>query len=118
MSFFDDGEDTAPQQAAQSARPRSASGEAPPQRPRPRRPQRSSRAGPVDQHTLTVRRLVAAGVGVLLLIVIVLFVNSCVKSERTQALKDYNRNVSLIATESDEQVSAPLFSALTGASSK
>ena len=65
-----------------------------------------------------MRRRVAAGVGVVLLIVIVLFVNSCVKSERTQALKSYNRNVSTIATESDEQVSGPLFTTLTGASGK
>jgi hypothetical protein len=65
-----------------------------------------------------VRRRVAAGIAVLVLIVIVLVVNGCLKSERTQALKDYNRNVSLIATESDEQVSRPLFGALTNASSK
>ena len=33
-------------------------------------------------------------------------------------MKDYNRNVSLIATESDEQVSTPLFSTLTDAAGK
>jgi hypothetical protein len=65
-----------------------------------------------------VRRRVAAGVGVVLLIVIVLVVNGCLKSQRIQGLKDYNRNVSLIATESDEQVSHPLFSALAGAAGK
>ncbi len=65
-----------------------------------------------------VRRRVAAGVGVVLLIVIVLVVNGCLKSQRTQALKDYNRNVSLIATESVEQVSNPLFSTLNGAAGK
>ena len=43
-------------------------------------------------------------------LVIVLVVSGCLKSERLQALKDYNRNVSTIATESDEQVSHPLFS--------
>jgi hypothetical protein len=65
-----------------------------------------------------VRRRVAAGIGVVLLIVIVLVVNGCLKSQAVQALKDYNRNVSLIATESDEQVSHPLFSALTDAAGK
>ena len=65
-----------------------------------------------------VRRRVAAGIGVVLLIVIVLVVNGCLKSQRLQALKDYNRNVSLIATESDGQVSRPLFSALAGAAGK
>jgi hypothetical protein len=65
-----------------------------------------------------VRRRAAAGVGVVLLIIIVLVVNGCLKSQRLQSLKDYNRNVSLIATESDNQVSRPLFSALAGAAGK
>jgi len=65
-----------------------------------------------------VRRRVAAGVAVVLLIVIVLVVSGCLKSQRLQAMKDYNRNVSLIATESGEQVSTPLFSTLTDAAGK
>jgi hypothetical protein len=65
-----------------------------------------------------VRRRVAAGVGVLLLIAIVLIVNGCLKSQKQQELKDYNRNVSQLARESDEQVSHPLFTALTSASGK
>jgi hypothetical protein len=65
-----------------------------------------------------VRRRVAAGVGVVLLIVIVLVVNGCLKSERQQALRNYNHEVSQIALESDEQVTHPLFTTLTGASSK
>jgi hypothetical protein len=65
-----------------------------------------------------MRRRVAAGIGVVLLIVIVLVVNGCLKSQQIQALKDYNRNVSAIATESDEQVSHPLFSTLTDAAGK
>jgi hypothetical protein len=65
-----------------------------------------------------VRRRVAAGVAVVLLIVIVLVVNGCLKSQKTQALKDYTRNVSRIVTESDQQVSRPLFAALSGAGSK
>jgi hypothetical protein len=62
-----------------------------------------------------VRRRVAAGVAVVLLIVIILIVNGCLKSQKTQALKDYNRSVSQIVRESDERVSGPLFSVLTGA---
>ncbi len=65
-----------------------------------------------------VRRRVAAGIGVVLLIVIVLVVNGCLKSQKTQALKDYTHNVSRIIGESDQQVSDPLFSALSGASAK
>jgi hypothetical protein len=65
-----------------------------------------------------VRRRVAGGIAVVLLIVIVLVVNGCLKSQRLQALKEYNRNVSLIASESDEQVSGPLFATLSGAAGK
>jgi hypothetical protein len=65
-----------------------------------------------------VRRRVAAGVGVLLLILIILIVNSCLKSEKQQALRDYNRNAGQIAHESDESVTRPLFGALSGAGAK
>jgi type IV pilus biogenesis protein CpaD/CtpE len=72
----------------------------------------------MDHHTLMVRRRVAAGVAVVVLIVIVLVINGCLKSQKTQALKDYNRHVNAIAAESDSQVSRPLFAALAGASGK
>jgi hypothetical protein len=65
-----------------------------------------------------VRRRVAAGVAVVLLIVIVLVINGCLKSQKVQSLKDYNRQVGQIAGESDAQVSKPLFAALAGASGK
>ena len=65
-----------------------------------------------------VRRRVAAGVGVVLLIVIVLVVNGCLKSQAKQSLETYNRDVSRIAQESDQQVSKPLFAALTDASAQ
>jgi hypothetical protein len=65
-----------------------------------------------------VRRRVAAGVAVVLLIVIVLVVNGCLKSQQEQALRDYNRGVTQLAQESDEQVSHPLFSTLAGAGGK
>ena len=65
-----------------------------------------------------VRRRIAAGVAVVLLIIIVLVINGCLKSQKTQSLKDYNRHVGQIASESDSQVSKPLFTALSGAGSK
>lgn len=65
-----------------------------------------------------VRRGVAAGIGVVLLIVIVLIVNGCLKSQKTQALKDYNHSVGEIVGESDQRVARPLFSELSGASAK
>ena len=65
-----------------------------------------------------VRRRVAAGVAVVLLILIVLVVNGCLKSQRQQGLKNYNGSVNQLARESEEHVSRPLFSTLTGAGSK
>jgi hypothetical protein len=65
-----------------------------------------------------VRRRIAAGVAVVVLIVVVLVINGCLKSQKTQSLKDYNREVSTIAQESVSQVATPLFTALTGAGEK
>jgi hypothetical protein len=70
-----------------------------------------------DQQTLMVRRLIAAGVAIVLIIVVVLLVSGCLKSEKQQALKSYNREVGVLAQES-EKISHPLFVALSGASGK
>jgi hypothetical protein len=64
-----------------------------------------------------VRRLIAAGVAIVLIIVVVLLVSGCLKSEKQQALKSYNREVSVLAQES-EKISHPLFVALSGSSGK
>jgi len=55
---------------------------------------------------------------VVLLIVIVLLINGCLKSGKEQALKSYNHSVGELVGESEAQVSHPLFAALAGASSK
>jgi hypothetical protein len=65
-----------------------------------------------------VRRLVAVGVALVLLIVIILVINGCVKSQAKQSLKNYNREVGEIAQEYDTQVSKPLFTTLAGAAGK
>jgi hypothetical protein len=110
LSFFDDDEETVQRPAARA--PQGS------QRPSPRRPQRAAGALPLDQHTLMVRRRIAAGAGVVLLIIIILLINGCLKGQKTQALKDYNHEVSLVAQEFDEHVSRPLFAALSGAGGK
>jgi hypothetical protein len=107
LSFFDDDEETAQRPASRA-----------PQRPQPRSPQRAAGSLPLDQHTLMVRRRVAAGVGVVLLIVIILLINGCLKGQKTDALKTYNHEVSIVAQEFDAHVAKPLFSALSGAGSK
>jgi hypothetical protein len=111
LSFFDDGEEETVQRPT-SRVPRT------PQRPSPRRPQRPSGALPIDQHTLMVRRRIVFGAAIVLLILIALLINGCLNGEKTQELKDYNREVSTVAQEFDEHVSRPLFEALTDASSK
>ncbi len=65
-----------------------------------------------------VRRRVALGVGVVLLIIIILLISGCLKSQKEQSLKDYNREVGEIAQQYETQVAKPLFTALTGASGK
>jgi hypothetical protein len=62
-----------------------------------------------------LRRRIAAGVGVVALIVIVLVVNGCLKSGKEEALKTYNREAGTLVGESDQQVSQPLFAALASA---
>jgi hypothetical protein len=65
-----------------------------------------------------VRRRFAAGLGVVLLIVIALVINGCLKSGKEGALKEYNRNAGQLLQESDQQVARPLFETLAGASGK
>jgi hypothetical protein len=110
LSFFDDDEDGPPRVSARATRR--------PARPQPRRPQRTGGAGPSDQHTLMVRRRIAAGIGVVLVILIALIVDGCVKNHHSQELKDYNQNVVKLVQASDQQVAHPFFSALAGASGK
>ena len=45
----------------------------------------------------------------MLLIIIILVINGCLKGQKTDALKGYNHDVSLLAQEFDEHVSRPLF---------
>lgn len=65
-----------------------------------------------------VRRGVAAGVAIVLVIAVVLLINGCLKSEKQQALKTYNREAGALAQEFVTQVSNPLFTTLTGATGK
>jgi hypothetical protein len=109
LSFFDD-EETATRTPARA--PRAS------QRSQPRRPEGAGRSLPVDRHTLMVRRRVAFGVGVVLLVIIIVWISSCLKSQKSQALKDYNQHVGALARQYDENVTRPLFSTLSGATGK
>lgn len=65
-----------------------------------------------DQQTLLVRRAIAIGGLILLLILLFVAVRSCASSRKENALKDYNREVSSIVRESDTQVGQPFFQLL------
>jgi hypothetical protein len=82
----------------------------PPRRSGSRRaPRRAS--GPTDRNQLMVRRAIAIGGGVLVLILLVVAVKSCRSAAKEQAFKDYNRDVGAFVQESEDQ-SKQLFNLL------
>jgi hypothetical protein len=86
LSFFDDDE------------PRTT-------RTRPRRPAPASIGPGTDPQQLLVRRVVAAGIGVLVIVLLVLGINGCLNSRQEQALKDYNRDVAGIVQDANGNAS-------------
>jgi hypothetical protein len=56
-----------------------------------------------------VRRAIALGGTLLILLLLVFVVRGCLESRKETALKDYNRNVTAIATDSSRQVGAGFF---------
>ena len=98
MSFFDEGDE-----------PRTT------RRPRQRPPARARRGGTAaapDRRTLLIRQGVAGLVALLLIVLLVVGINSCRGAAHDNALRDYNRDVGTIASESDE-LGQQLFGALT-----
>lgn len=65
-----------------------------------------------DPQQLLVRRLVAAGVGLVFVLVLVFGVKGCLNSRSEQALKDYNRDVASLVGEADSNTDE-FFNALT-----
>jgi hypothetical protein len=81
-------------------------------RPRRARPAGGGGVATADSQTLLIRRAVALIGGILVLLLLLFFVNSCRDRQRENALKDYNRQLSTIATDSSEQVGKPFFQLL------
>ncbi len=100
MSFFDDADP--PTRTATRRSPRTARTAGAPRRP------------PQDREAIRRLQLVAAGVAVLVLILIVLGVRSCTSSARKRSLRDYGANVAGLARNSDSKVARPLFQLLSG----
>src|SRR5205807_6345071 len=73
-------------------------------RPRPRRPARGGVAAPPDQQTARVRQGVAAGVILLVVILLVVGIRGCLNSAKKRSLREYNDNVRSLVQESDDQV--------------
>jgi hypothetical protein len=109
VSFFDEGDE--PTRVSRPARPRRPATGA---RPRTR-PAGGGRPPHVpDPHTARVRQAVLIGVVLLFLILFAVVINGCRTSARKRALKDYNRNVFAVITDSNDSVSKPFFQLLSG----
>ncbi len=81
LSFFDDDE------------PRT--------RVRPRSPGPAAIGPPSDPQQLMVRRAAAAGIGLLVVLLLVFGIKGCLNGRQEQALKDYNRDVSAVVQAAD-----------------
>jgi hypothetical protein len=101
LSFFDEGDE--PTRVTRPARPR-----------QPTAASRRPGGAPPDRQTMLVRQGVALGVGILVIILIVLGINGCLDSRAKRALKDYNRNVAAVVSDSNDNVSKPFFQLLGG----
>jgi hypothetical protein len=112
LSFFDEGDE--PTRASRPARPRRPATGA---RPGPRPPGPGG-TRPPDPHTARVRQAVLIGVVLLFLILFAVVINGCRTSARERSLKDYNRNVFAVMTDSNDSVSQPFFRLLDGGSSQ
>jgi hypothetical protein len=98
LSFFDDDE------------PRTT-------RTRPRRPAAAPIGPGSDPQQLLVRRVVAAGIGLLIIVLLVLGINGCLNSRQEQALKDYNRDVASIVADANSNADEFFTTLASGGSS-
>ena len=111
MSFFDE-VDEPPTETRRPSRP------APRSAPRRRRPSGGGRRRPPgDQQAIQVRRAIALGALVVIVLLIALGIHSCDVSSTNSALQNYTNSVSSLIAQSN-QTGRQLFAVLTGAGSK
>jgi hypothetical protein len=91
LSFFDEDDD--PPRTSRT-RVRSA--------PPPRRGRVATAGGPSDPQTVLVRRMIAGLAGVVILLLLFFLVRACNNTRQENALRDYNRQVSGLATASEQ----------------
>lgn len=87
-----------------------------PRRPEPRRPAGGAVAPPNAQ-TARVRQGVAAGVALLVIILLVVGIKGCLNNQKKRSMREYNRNVASLVQESDDQIAKPFFQQLAGGQS-
>ncbi len=68
---------------------------------RPRSPAPAALGAPSDPQQLMVRRAAAAGIGLLVVLVLVFGIKGCLNNRQEQALKDYNRDVASLIQDAD-----------------
>jgi hypothetical protein len=110
MSFFDEGEQ--PTRVSRPARPRRTSG--PTGGARSMSGGRGGGGSGASDPEVRRRQLIAAGIGLLVLLVLIFGIRACASNAKDRALKDYNRDVTAIATSSNDQVAKPFFDLLDG----
>ena len=98
LSFFDEGDEPTRARPARPARPR-----------RPATAGGGGAGSPPDRQTARLRQAVGLGALIVLAFVIVLGFKGCLDSRKDNALKDYNRNVTAVVTDSDQSVGKPFF---------
>jgi hypothetical protein len=102
LSFFDEGDQPT------RAQTRAA---------RPRRPATDARGpAPPDRQTARMRQAVGLGAIIIVLILVVLGFKGCLDSRKDNALKDYNRNVTAVIDDSDNNVGKPFFQHMSAGS--
>jgi hypothetical protein len=104
LSFFDE-DDEPPRTARTRVRPS----------PPPRRGRVTSGGSP-DAQQLLLRRMIAGIFGLLILLLLFFGVRACSNSRHENALRDYNRQVAAIGTES-RQTGEQFFKQMDGAGS-
>src|SRR5204862_1099744 len=72
-----------------------------PRRPEARRPPRRTAGG--DNQTIRARRITAAVIGVVVLILLFIGIKACLSSQKEQAFKDYVSNVKEITQQSNNE---------------
>ena len=80
------------------------------------RSRRRTTGGSADRQTMMVRRTIAAGAGLVLLIVLVFGVRGCLDARKERAIEDYADNAQVLVQESNGQ-SKELFALLQGSGS-